>query len=144
MSTSEDEVMCLLVGEKEPDQHTTEANLVFIRRIQLYKIEKPFLITFPVDKAKGEWRSNIQYSTHLVSIHDIRGSEIPFALDLTGFEMVRHVCQQPYEIFADDEQIRKYYYREIEQLLRDKLKASRVVIFDHTVSIFLRHYYRTT
>ena len=35
--------------------------------------------------------------------------------------------------FYDPEEIKRVYYPEIEQLLRDKLGASRIFVFDHNV-----------
>jgi hypothetical protein len=35
--------------------------------------------------------------------------------------------------FYDPEEIKRFYYPEIEQLLRDKLGASRIFVFDHNV-----------
>lgn len=52
--------------------------------------------------------------THVV--HDIRGQEDKYTLDTKGFQIYRHVSQET--AFADDEQIKRQYYPEIEDILK--------------------------
>ncbi|KAL9617853.1 MAG: hypothetical protein Q9160_007403 [Pyrenula sp. 1 TL-2023] len=66
-----------------------------------------------------------------VTVHDIRGAESKYTLDGTGFQIHRHVSSE--KDFLDDEKIRREYYPETEQLLKDATGASRVYIFDHTI-----------
>ena len=66
-----------------------------------------------------------------IRIEDARGREHEFTLDLNGFALVKAPSQV--RDFYADEEVRRTYYAEVEQLLRDRLGASRVVIFDHTV-----------
>jgi hypothetical protein len=64
-----------------------------------------------------------------VRIEDARGREADFTLDRNGFAFVK----APTEIrdfYAADE-VKSVYYPEIERLLRDRLGAARVVVFDH-------------
>src|SRR5207302_1669484 len=53
------------------------------------------------------------------------------SLDRNGFQLVKAPSQV--RDFYSDEEIKRTYYPEVEQLLRDKIGASRVMIFDHTV-----------
>ena len=66
---------------------------------------------------------------HDVTIEDARGREAEFTLDRNGFTLVK----APTEVadFYDPEDIKRVYYPEVERLLRDKLGASRVFVFDH-------------
>jgi hypothetical protein len=66
-----------------------------------------------------------------IRIEDARGREHEFTLDRNGFALVKAPSQV--RDFYADEEVRRTYYAEVEQLLRDRLGASRVVIFDHTV-----------
>jgi hypothetical protein len=66
-----------------------------------------------------------------IRIEDARGREHEFTLDRNGFTFVKAPSQV--RDFYADEEVRRTYYGEVEQLLRDRLGASRVVIFDHTV-----------
>ncbi|KAL3420295.1 hypothetical protein PVAG01_08794 [Phlyctema vagabunda] len=66
-----------------------------------------------------------------VTVHDIRGSEEKYTLDSTGFQIVKHESQE--KDFLDDEQIKRVYYAETEELLKKSTGASKVFIFDHTI-----------
>lgn len=66
-----------------------------------------------------------------IRIEDARGREQEFTLDRNGFQLVKAPSQV--RDFYSEEEVKRVYYPEVEQLLRDKLGASRVFIFDHTV-----------
>lgn len=66
-----------------------------------------------------------------VRIEDARGREADFTLDRNGFALVNAPSQV--RDFYDPDEIKAVYYPEVERLLRDKLGASRVVVFDHNV-----------
>lgn len=71
------------------------------------------------------------------SVANIRDAETDFGVDVSGFA----VCSSPSEtdpavfLGSDDAELRRLYYPEVEQLLRDKLgpEVKKIVIFDHTV-----------
>lgn len=52
-----------------------------------------------------------------VTITDINGHEEKYSLDTHGFQIHRHASQEV--DFVDDNQIRRIYYPETEQLLKD-------------------------
>lgn len=60
------------------------------------------------------------YNRELLSqqqvVHDIRGRERQYTLDTTGFQIFKH--QSIEKDFTDDEQIKKVYYPETEELLK--------------------------
>ena len=66
-----------------------------------------------------------------VTIEDARGRESEFTLDRNGFALVK--APTAVRDFYSPEQVKSVYYPEIERLLRDKLGASRVFVFDHNV-----------
>jgi hypothetical protein len=66
-----------------------------------------------------------------IRIEDARGREREFNVDRNGFQLVK-APTQVVDFYSSDE-VKRVYYPEVERLLRDKLGASRVVIFDHTV-----------
>lgn len=66
-----------------------------------------------------------------VWIEDARGRESEFTLDRNGFCLVK--APTAVVNFYDSEEIKRVYYPEVEQLLRDTLGASRVFVFDHNV-----------
>src|ERR1700761_3392594 len=66
-----------------------------------------------------------------VRIEDARGREAEFTLDRNGFQLVK--APTAMRDFYDPDEIKRVYYPEVEQLLKDKLGASRVFVFDHNV-----------
>ena len=54
--------------------------------------------------------------TRTMVVHDIRGEEDKYTLDKTGFQVYRHVSQET--AFQDEEEIKKVYYPEIEDILK--------------------------
>jgi hypothetical protein len=52
-----------------------------------------------------------------VTIHDISGHELEYTLDGNGFQYYYHESAE--KEFVDDEQIKRVYYLETEQLLKD-------------------------
>ena len=67
-------------------------------------VSKPETYDRPVEKVE-------------VTVSDIRGEEERYSLDGNGFEIFRHESGE--KEFVDDEAIRKGYYAEVEQLLKD-------------------------
>jgi len=66
-----------------------------------------------------------------VPIEDARGREAEFTLDRNGFALVK--APTAVADFYDEEEIKRVYYPEVERLLRDRLGARRVFVFDHNV-----------
>ncbi|KAJ5986634.1 hypothetical protein N7451_010999 [Penicillium sp. IBT 35674x] len=60
------------------------------------------------------------------TIHDISGHELDYTLDGQGFQFYYHESKE--KDFLDDEKLKREYYPETEQLLKDA-----VFIFDHTI-----------
>lgn len=52
-----------------------------------------------------------------VQVKDIRGEEQEYVLDKYGFQIYPHVSTE--KEFLDDEKIKREYYPEVEQLLKD-------------------------
>lgn len=51
------------------------------------------------------------------TIHDVSGHELDYTLDANGFQFYYHTSAE--KDFLDDEQIKRVYYPETEQLLKD-------------------------
>ncbi|KAL2825085.1 amino acid permease-domain-containing protein [Aspergillus cavernicola] len=66
-----------------------------------------------------------------VTIHDVTGHELDYTLDGNGFQYYYHSSEE--KDFLDDEQIKRIYYPETEQLLKDATGATKIFIFDHTI-----------
>src|SRR5262249_39200086 len=62
-----------------------------------------------------------------VTIEAARGREAELSLDRNGFALVK--APTAVASFYDPEEIKRVYYPEVEQLLKEKLAASRVFVF---------------
>ncbi|RDW89766.1 hypothetical protein BP6252_01798 [Coleophoma cylindrospora] len=66
------------------------------------------------------------------AVHDLRGHESDFAIDLSGFAVYNAPAKE--KLFIRETDIRDGYYAEVEALLRQKLPGVKdVVVFDHTI-----------
>jgi hypothetical protein len=69
--------------------------------------------------------------THRVKIHNGRPLAGRFEFEREGFRFVPHKTQVGN--FHDEDEIRRVYYRECEDLIKQVSGAKRVVVFDHTL-----------
>ena len=106
-------------------QHTTTAELHYLVRTA----EKPARYVMEPSPGVPEW--NGIDDPHTVLIEDARGHESEFTLDRNGFTLIK--APSAVRNFYDPDEIKSVYYPEVERLLRDKLGASRVAVFDHNV-----------
>lgn len=74
-----------------------------------------------------------KYQAHEVTIHNGRQYDGVFTLDKEGFLLVRHETQV--KDFYDDEEVKRVYYPETEQLVKQYTGAARVLVYDHTVRV---------
>lgn len=69
---------------------------------------------------------------HERSVQDIRGQESSFGTDVSGFAVYNYPAKETE--FTQDQAVREEYYKEVEEVLRNKLPGvKKVVIFDHTI-----------
>lgn len=65
-------------------------------------------------------------------VHNIRGQEHEFSTDKSGFAVFNSPAKE--KLFTDDEAVRKGYYQEVEDLIREThTGVKKVYIFDHTI-----------
>src|SRR5256714_3410122 len=91
--------------------------------------EKP--ASYRIEPPPGVSRWNGIDDPHEVTIENARGRESEFTLDRNGFALVK--APTAVADFYSPEEIKRIYYPEVERLVRDKLGASRVFVFDHNV-----------
>jgi hypothetical protein len=91
--------------------------------------EKPYSYTYT--PPEGTPATNRKSETHIVAIHDGRPLIGKLSLDREGFQMIR----EPSAVnnFYDDDEVRRIYYPECEQLIKAATGAARAVVFDHIV-----------
>jgi hypothetical protein len=69
-------------------------------------------------------------NTKQMQIENLRGKEDSVSLDTAGFQLYRRAAK--HTTFTDDAQIKKEYYPESIDLIKELTGASRVVLFDHS------------
>ncbi len=72
-----------------------------------------------------------QQDPRRVTIRNGRPHAGRFVIEQDGFRFVRHDTQM--RDFFDENEVRRVYYREMEDLIKTESGASRVVVFDHTL-----------
>ncbi|MEH2083998.1 MAG: CmcJ/NvfI family oxidoreductase [Nostoc sp.] len=104
---------------------SVEANLSYL----IPMAEKP--VNYTYEPPTRIPRTNATYQTHRLPIYNARSISDNISLDREGFSFTGHntnVCD-----FYDEDEVRRVYYPEAEQLLKEVTGATKVVIFDHTL-----------
>ncbi|CAF4456464.1 unnamed protein product [Rotaria sp. Silwood2] len=78
----------------------------------------------------GWTASNFVRIPNRVTIHDLRGKENTVNLDTHGFEILKY-DGNIHDEFDDGSEIQRHYYEDIAALLKKRLAASRVIVYDH-------------
>jgi hypothetical protein len=90
---------------------------------------RPFT-SINADAKTGQRASNWLPEVHTVEIENVRGKESNYALGTAGFQY--HTRPSKHATFVDDEEIRREYYPESIELIKQVTGASKVVLFDHS------------
>ncbi|RXW23712.1 hypothetical protein EST38_g2130 [Candolleomyces aberdarensis] len=96
------------------------------------------LVKYVFDPPPGIPKQNFELQPFPATIHDLRNAngvsdiEQLVSLDVHGFQFVNNESKE--KDFDDEEGFKDGYYKEVEQLVLDKVPgAKKVVIFDHTL-----------
>ncbi|MDZ8070005.1 MAG: CmcJ/NvfI family oxidoreductase [Nostoc sp. DedQUE08] len=104
---------------------SVEANLTYL----VPMAEKP--VNYTYEPPTGIPRTNATYQTHKLPIYNARSISENISLDREGFAFTGHNTNV--RNFYDEDEIRRVYYPEAEQLLKEVTGGTKVVIFDHTL-----------
>ena len=91
--------------------------------------QKPVNYTF--EPPPGVPYNSGSYESRSLPIHDGRAIAQQLSLDEQGFTLVRH--RSAVSDFYNDDEVRRIYYPEAQQLLAEATGAFKVVVFDHLV-----------
>src|SRR6516165_3596206 len=86
---------------------------------------------YTYEPPSGVPRSNSVRDPHTVPIHDARPLADDISLDREGFALVH--AASAVKDFWDEDEVRRVYYPEIQQVIAEATGASKVFIFDHTL-----------
>lgn len=78
------------------------------------------------------------FESHATTIKDVRGCEDDFNLDQHGFQFYRHTAQE--EDFIDDDNIKKGYYAETEQLLKKAYFNTTRLLRVYILTVYLQYW----
>jgi hypothetical protein len=90
-------------------------------------------VTYNPPPGTGEQRRVGNYGAFHVRIRNARPIASRLELDREGFALVRH--DTAVKDFYDEDEVRRVYYKEAEQLIKAQTGAVKVVIFDHTIRV---------
>ncbi|MBD2438435.1 CmcJ/NvfI family oxidoreductase [Nostoc sp. FACHB-110] len=102
-----------------------EANLSYL----IPMAQKP--VNYTYEPPPGIPRTNGNFQTYKLPIYNARSISENISLDQEGFAFTAH--HTSVRDFYDEDEIRRVYYPEAEQLLKEVTGATQVVIFDHTL-----------
>ena len=83
--------------------------------------------------ASGLKREAPKRERHTVRVFDCRPLADSLNMDVAGFALKRHATK--FTDFFNEEAVRKHYYPEVVNALRDMLGAEAVFVFDHNALI---------
>ena len=113
-----------------------ETSIYFLAHNDLYGEQKPYSLRY--EPKQVFLHSNMEMEKHEgMLIEDVRGREKEFDFCTNGFAVMPLSSQMTCEDFNDKEKLVNIYLKEVANSLREFLHASRVQIFEHTVSIML-------
>jgi hypothetical protein len=78
--------------------------------------------------------TNIVTKEHDQRFEDIRGREADYSVARHGFAIMQLTETMSRTDYDDDSQVRQVYLKQVADGLKESLGASRVQIFEHTVS----------
>lgn len=86
---------------------------------------------YACDPPPGEPEISALFETRKVPIRDLRPLAAGLSVDREGFQII--AAPTAVRDFDDAAEVRRVYYREIEQLVARATGAARVIVFDHTI-----------
>jgi hypothetical protein len=90
-------------------------------------------VNYTFDPPAGVLRNSGEVEPHVVRIRNARHAR-GLALDVSGFEMIRHSASlTDWNSFADADRVKTIDYPEVEAALKNHTGADKVLIFDHTL-----------
>lgn len=109
-----------------------QISIYFLERSERWLKEKPFLLDYTPEPPAI--KSNVTVQRQDIMIEDIRGREHEFSYAKNGFCILRLGCAMEAAEFGDDAKIKEIYLRDVGESVKKALGATRVQIYDYTVS----------
>ncbi|KAF3164219.1 hypothetical protein TWF225_010986 [Orbilia oligospora] len=104
----------------------------YLSRLELYRKQKPFMVTFDTSTFEGSKKTNHLYESYPTRIVDMRAHMGQYKLNLHGFEVCHWDTPLVSNDFDDENILREKYYPEIASQLQKHLAGvSTVHVFQH-------------
>ncbi|EGX45093.1 hypothetical protein AOL_s00173g194 [Orbilia oligospora ATCC 24927] len=104
----------------------------YLSRLELYRKQKPFMVTFDTSTFEGSKKTNHLYESYPTRIVDMRADMGQYKLNLHGFEVCHWDTPLVSNDFDDENILREKYYPEIASQLQKHLAGvSTVHVFQH-------------
>ena len=112
-----------------------ESHIAFLERDAKHELEKPYKLQYDPGLKSEIPRTNV-VSRHYgpVTLHDFRVLEKPMTFEKNGFCVLNMESELSPEDFYDEDKVRRIYYPELQALVVEKFKATRVEVLEHLVS----------
>jgi hypothetical protein len=95
------------------------AEIHYLKKLPLYRKEKPFQLFIPVDKNAADPRcTNLEFEPKEQTFVDIRNCIHDFSLDSHGFQVERYPTALDLSSFTDRSAVESQYFTEVEQILK--------------------------
>ncbi len=113
----------------------TKGTVFYLERQPVYETVKPYFCYIPPEALNGHPITNQKYEEISLDIKDIRSSQAEFTLDQNGFEIAEHILSHNlnFDRLQEDDSLILQYGNDMEDFLRKKLGAKKVIMFDHEV-----------
>lgn len=113
----------------------TKGTVFYLERQPVYETVKPYFCYIPPEALNGHPITNQKYEEISLDIKDIRSSQAEFTLDQNGFEIAEHLLSDNlnFDRLQEDDSLILQYGNDMEDFLRKKLGAKKVIMFDHEV-----------
>jgi len=83
-------------------------------------------VNWPVAGTPGAEQTNLSHQLYEnIAIHNIRGNEDNFQIDVQGFQLVKHATKLPNSDFENDAIVRANYYPEMVDLVKTHAGCQR-------------------
>jgi len=112
-----------------------QVDLFYLKRLDLYKHEKPFEIymDIPVD-SPDQRTKNTEFEPGEQTIHDIRGREEEYEIDVNGFMIRKLTASLDAQNGYQKAQVESQYLPEVERFLRAEISdIDHIYFFDWRV-----------
>jgi cephamycin C biosynthesis protein len=109
-------------------------NLIYCKALPSNDVSERWFININAS-SNGKREQNFENEIVPTTIHDIRGYESDTHIDVTGFQTLHSPSTVDADLILNgtEEQVKKIYYGEVEQLLKRVTGANHIIFFDHTV-----------